>query len=62
MRKILGLTQKDLAKVLGCSLGAVEAYEQAKRKPSEVFEERLDRLNKRAKREEAKLDTGVTKE
>jgi DNA-binding transcriptional regulator YiaG len=57
MRKVLGLNQKELAKVLGCSIGAVESYEQGKRKPSEPYDERLERLAKRAKKEAGKIDT-----
>jgi DNA-binding transcriptional regulator YiaG len=57
MRKVLGLTQTQLALALGCSIGCVESYEQGKRKPSEVFAERLERLGNKAQKVQAKLDT-----
>jgi DNA-binding transcriptional regulator YiaG len=48
LRRKLGLNQKGLAEALGCKLGTIENYEQGKRAPSEVFEERLQKLKKRA--------------
>ena len=52
LRQKLGLTQTQFALALGCKKGTIENYEQAKRKPSEVFEARLGKLAKKA----AKLD------
>ena len=37
-RQRLGLTQTQFALALGCKKGTIENYEQAKRKPSEVFD------------------------
>lgn len=48
LRRALGLTQKGLAEALGCKVYTVEHYEQGQRSPSEVFEERLQKLKKRA--------------
>jgi putative transcriptional regulator len=48
LRQKLGLTQTQFALALGCKKGTIENYEQAKRKPSEVFEERLEKLRKKA--------------
>ena len=57
LRAKLGLTQKQLAKVLGCKLNTVQQWEQDCRHPGEVFGERLDRLAKKAEKMAAKLDT-----
>jgi DNA-binding transcriptional regulator YiaG len=62
LRAKLGLTQKQLAKVLGCKLNTVQQWEQDCRRPGEIFGERLDRLAKKANKLAAKLDTGRAEE
>lgn len=62
VRKKLGLTQKQLAEVLGCKMQTVQAWEQGNRNPGETFEERLERLAKRADKLAAKLDTSKASE
>ena len=62
LRQKLGLTQTQFALALGCKKGAIENYEQAKRKPSEVFEERLEKLRKKAAKMKPKLDAEAKKE
>ena len=62
LRKKLGLNQTQFALALGCKKGTVENYEQAKRKPSEVFEERLAKLAKKAAKMKPKLDAEAEKE
>ena len=61
-RQRLGLTQTQFALALGCKKGTIENYEQAKRKPSEVFEERLEKLRKKAAKMKPKLDAEAKKE
>jgi putative transcriptional regulator len=62
LRQKLGLTQTQFALALGCKKGTIENYEQAKRKPSEVFEERLEKLRKKAAKMKPKLDAEAKKE
>jgi putative transcriptional regulator len=62
LRQKLGLTQTQFALALGCKKGTIENYEQAKRKPSEVFEERLEKLRKKAAKMKPKLDAEAEKE
>ena len=62
LRQTLGLTQTQFALALGCKKGTIENYEQAKRKPSEVFEERLEKLRKKAAKMKPKLDAEAKKE
>lgn len=57
LRTKLGLTQRQLAQVIGCRLNSVQQWEQDCRHPGEVFGERLDRLAKKAEKMAAKLDT-----
>jgi len=42
LRQNLGLTQKEMAKALGCSINSVEHYEQGFRKPSKLFADKLE--------------------
>ena len=62
LRQKLGLTQTQFALALGCKKGTIENYEQAKRKPSEVFEERLEKIRKKAAKMKPKLDAEAEKE
>lgn|GEM_PF-6838746 len=50
LRRQLGLTQKGMAEALGCKVSSIEHYEQGVRNPSEVFAERLDALQEKAKK------------
>ena len=49
IRTRLGITQADLAKILGCSLHSVEHWSRGYRSPNETFELRLTRLDRLAK-------------
>ena len=57
MRKTLGLTQKQLAEVIGCNMQTVQAWEQGNRRPANDFAERVEKLRKKAEKMAAKLDT-----
>ena len=46
LRRNLGLTQAELAAVVGCSLPCVEHWSRGYRSPSEVFDTRLRRLQR----------------
>jgi len=48
LRKRLGISQRELAKVLGCGDQTVQSWEQGTRHPGEVFAERLDNLSVRS--------------
>jgi transcriptional regulator with XRE-family HTH domain len=39
-----------MAEALGCKVSSIEHYEQGVRNPSEVFAERLDALQEKAKK------------
>ena len=52
LRAKLGISQRELAKVIGCSVYTIQYYEQGRRNPCELFEERLERLADKAKRME----------
>ena len=62
LRQKLGLTQTQFALALGCKKSTIENYEQAKRKPAEVFEARLEKLAKKAAKMKPKLDAEAEKE
>ena len=57
LRKTLGITQKQLSRVIGCSHQTVQSWEQGDRHPGEDFGERLERLRRKAVKL-SKLDTG----
>jgi transcriptional regulator with XRE-family HTH domain len=48
LRKMLGITQYQLAEIIGCSLPAVEHWERGYRNPGDLFEGRLEKLWKKA--------------